>query len=250
METQKLQDKSENAVALYHPEYQIPMESFFNFGFSVDCVIFGYELGKLKVLLIRRGAEPYKGYWATPGDLVYPNEHNDIAVRRILHDLTALDDVYVEQVKTYGQVDRHPIGRVITIGYFSLINVEKYDPKASFWADSIRWVEIKDIPKLAFDHNEIINDALDRLRFRVRHRPVGFELLPEKFSIGQLQKLYEALLNEKYDKPNFRKRILSMNILRSLKENQKDVPHRPGRLYSFDKGRYDQLKSKGFSFEL
>ena len=234
----------------YVPYYQIPIDKFFQFGLSVDCVVFGYQNGVLKVLLIKRGAEPFKGQWAVPGDLVYPNEDIEIAARRILHDLTAIDNLYLEQTKVYGQVDRHPIGRVVTAGYYSLINIEKYDPHASAWADSVYWVDVNKVPKLAFDHNKILNDGLKMLRFRVRHRPVGFELLPKKFSIGQLQSFYEALLNENYDKANFRKRILSMKMLRELKEIQKNVPHRPGRLYSFDKKKYDQLKSKGFSFEL
>ena len=234
----------------YAPYYQIPIEKFFQFGLSVDCVVFGYQHGSLKVLLIKRGAEPFKGHWALPGDLVYPNEDIEVAARRILFDLTAIDHLYLEQTRVYGQVDRHPLGRVATTGYYVLINIEKYNPKASAWADSVYWVDVKKVPELAFDHNQILSHGLKTLRFRVRHRPVGFELLPEKFTLGQLQKLYEALLDEKLDKANFRKRILSMDMLITLKENQKDVPHRPGRLYSFDKDRYDQLKSKGFSFEL
>lgn len=250
-----MKDKEKKALnnkpdKYYSPYYQIPIDKFFQFGLSVDCAVFGYQDGTLKVLLIKRGAEPFKGEWALPGDLVYPNEDIEVAARRVLKDLTAIDNLYLEQTKVYGQVDRHPIGRVITTGYFSLINIEDYDPHASSWADSVYWVAIDDIPNLAFDHNKILNDSLKTLRFRVRHRPVGFELLPRKFTIGHLQYLYEALLNEKFDKANFRKRILSMNILKSLQENQKDVPHRPGRLYAFEKNRYDQLKSKGFSFEL
>ena len=239
-----------DSVQPYAPYYQIPIDKFFQFGLSVDCVVFGYQDGKLRVLLIKRGAEPFKGQWALPGDLVYPNEDIEVAARRILHDLTAIDNLYLEQTRVYGQVDRHPIGRVITTGYYALINIDNYDPQASAWADSVYWVDVNTIPKLAFDHNLILHHALKTLRFRVRHLPVGFELLPKKFTLGNLQELYEALLNEKYDKANFRKRIVSMNMLVSLKENQKDVPHRPGRLYSFDKERYDQLKSKGFSFEL
>lgn len=236
--------------SFYVPYYQIPIDKFFQFGLSVDCVVFGYKNGSLKVLLIKRGAEPFKGQWALPGDLVYPNEDIEVAARRVLLDLTGIDNLYLEQTRVYGQVDRHPLGRVATTGYYALVNIENYIPKASAWADSIFWVDVNNVPKLAFDHNQILTHGLKTLRFRVRHRPVGFELLAEKFTLGQLQKLYEALLDEKLDKANFRKRILSMNMLSTLKEIQKDVPHRPGRLYSFDKDRYDQLKSKGFSFEL
>jgi 8-oxo-dGTP diphosphatase len=243
-------DQDQGQSQYYIPYYQIAIDKFFQFGLSVDCVVFGYQNGILKVLLIKRGAEPFKGEWALPGDLVYPNEDIEVAARRILFDLTAIRDLYLEQTQVYGQVDRHPLGRVITTGYYSLINIEDYDPHASAWADSVYWVDVNKVPKLAFDHNLILKHGLDILRSRVRRRPVGFELLPKKFTLGNLQQLYEALLNEKYDKANFRKRIVSMNMLISLKENQKDVPHRPGRLYSFDKERYDQLKSKGFSFEL
>lgn len=239
-----------DVIQPYAPYYQIPIDKFFQFGLSVDCVVFGYQDGKLKVLLIKRGADPYIGKWALPGDLVYPNEDIEVAARRILMDLTAIDNLYLEQTRVYGQVDRHPIGRVITTGYYALINVDDYDPQASAWADSVYWVDVNNIPPLAFDHNKILDHAIETIRFRVRHLPVGFNLLPKKFTLGNLQELYEALLDEKYDKANFRKRILSMNMLLSLQENQKDVPHRPARLYSFDKEIYDQLKSKGFSFEL
>lgn len=232
------------------PYYQIPIEKFFQFGLSVDCVVFGYQEGKLKVLLIERGAEPYKGQTALPGDLVYPNEDIEVAARRILHDLTDINNLYLEQTKVYGQVDRHPIGRVITTGYYSLINIEKYDPHASEWADNVFWLDMKDIPTLAFDHNQILNDALKKLRYKIRFRPIGFELLPEKFTLGQLRQLYEALFDQKYDSANFRKKILSMKLLKPLNEMQKQVAHRPALLYSFDKKIYDQLKSKGFSFEL
>lgn len=238
--------KSQFAV----PYYEISYDKFFQFGVSVDCVVFGYHDNKLKVLLIKRGAEPFKGNWALPGDLVYPNENIDVAAKRILRDLTGIEDLYMEQTNVYGKVDRHPAGRVITTAYYSLIDIAKHDPHAAAWAEGVYWLDVADVPQLAFDHSEILSDALVALQRRVRHQPVGFELLPEKFALADLQALYEALLNECYDKANFRKRILSMNLLISLKESQKDVPHRPARLYKFDKHRYDQLRAKGFSFEL
>ena len=246
-EKEDIQTKNEY---YYVPYYQMPLDKFFQFGLSVDCVIFGYHQESLKVLLIRRGAEPYKGDWALPGDLVYPNEDIEIAAKRILVDLTGMKDLFLQQTQVYGQVDRHPIGRVITVGYFALVDIEQYELYPSAWAAGVNWVDVNEIPDLAFDHNRILDDALDNLRQQVRHQPVGFELLPEKFAIGQLQKLYEALLNSTYDKANFRKRILSKKLLISHQEIQKDVPHRPGRLYSFDKNKYDELSAKGFSFEL
>lgn len=232
------------------PYYEIPYDRFFQFGVSVDCVVFGYHETKLKVLLIKRGAQPYKGDWALPGDLVYPNEDTNVAARRILNDLTGVSNLFMEQTRVYGQVDRHPAGRVITAGYYSLVNIDKYDPHASAWAEGVYWIDVNEVPNLAFDHTLILKDAIEILQYHVRHQPVGFELLPEKFALGDFQQLYEALLNQNFDKANFRKRILSLNILKELKEVQKDVPHRPGRLYSFDKERYAQLLSKGFSFEL
>ncbi len=232
------------------PYYEISFDKFFQFGVSVDCVVFGYHNDRLKILLIKRGAPPYKGAWALPGDLVYPNENIDGAASRVLQDLTGIASLYMEQTRVYGRVDRHPAGRVVTTAYYSLIDIAKHDPHASGWADGVYWIDVDECPDLAFDHNEILQDALQILRTRVRHQPVGFELLPEKFALADLQTLYEALLNESYDKANFRKRILSMNLLNSLQENQKDVPHRPARLYSFDKTRYDELIAKGFSFEL
>ncbi len=250
LRTNTLEVGTYNPASFYTPYYQIPIEKFFQFGVSIDCVVFGFMKNTLKVLIIKRGTEPYRGKWALPGDLVYPNEDIEVAAKRILLDLTAVDSLYLEQTKMYGQVDRHPIGRVITTGYYSLINAENYDPHASAWAEAVYWTDLADVPTLAFDHNVILNDALNVLRYKVRHQPVGFELLPKKFTLGQLQELYEALLGENFDKANFRKRILSMNLLIDLKEQQKQVAHRPAKLYAFDTERYYQLKSKGFSFEL
>jgi 8-oxo-dGTP diphosphatase len=250
MEDKQALSASPNPLQFAVPYYEISYEKFFQFGLSVDCVVFGYHDSKLKVLLIKRGAAPFMGDWALPGDLVYPNEDIDVSARRILKDLTGIGNLFMEQTKVYGRVDRHPAGRVITTGYYSLIDIAKHDPHASAWAEGVYWMDVKECPHLAFDHDDILRDALQMLRDRVRRKPVGFELLPEKFALGQLQNLYEALLNESYDKANFRKRILSMNLLLSLKENQQDVAHRPARLYAFDKKRYDELIARGFSFEL
>ena len=230
------------------PYYEISYEKFFQFGLSVDCVVFGYHENKLKVLLIKRGAAPYKGGWALPGDLVYPNENIDVAAQRILKDLTGISKLFMEQTKVYGQVDRHPAGRVVTTGYYSLIDISKHDPHASAWAEGVYWVDFEEMPKLAFDHDSILNDAIETLRNKVRHMPIGFELLPQKFALAELQELYEAILDETYDKANFRKRIVSQDLLIDLNEMQKGVPHRPARLYSFDLERYELLKKKGFSF--
>jgi 8-oxo-dGTP diphosphatase len=231
------------------PYYEIPFDQFFKFGVSVDCVVFGYHQEHLKVLIIKRGAPPFKGAWALPGDLVYPNEDINVAAKRVLQNLTGIESLFMEQTKVYGRVDRHPAGRVITTGFYSLIDIAKHDPHASGWAEGLYWMDIKKIPALAFDHSEILADALDTLQKKVRHQPIGFELLPRKFSLGDLQSLYEALLNQTFDKANFRKRILAMKILNACDEFQANVAHRPGRLYTFNEERYNQLISKGFSFE-
>ena len=179
-----------------------------------------------------------------------PTEDMELAASRVLKDLTGLDEVYLTQSKSYGQVDRHPIGRVITVGYYSLISVDRYQPLASSWAANVVWVDVNELPDLAFDHKNIVHEVLDTLRETVRLQPVGFELLPKKFTLGQLQELYEAILNTKFDKANFRKKILSMNLLKDTKELQTEVSHRPAKLFSFDKKAYESLLKKGFSFEM
>ena len=218
--------------------YSIEIKDFFKSAFSVDCVVFGFDNEKLKLLLIRRGAEPFLGDFAVPGDLVYPDEDLDIAAKRVLKELTALTEVYLEQVQTFGKVDRHPFGRVITISYYSLIKIQDYELGASKWAKEAHWHAIDELPRLAFDHQEIVDACLERLRADVLSKPIGFELLPEKFTLTQLQSLYESLLGMKLDTRNFRKRILSQGILEKLNERQDGVAHRPAKLYRFDRVAY------------
>jgi 8-oxo-dGTP diphosphatase len=223
---------------------------YFKSAFTVDNVIFGFDEGDLKVLLIKRGEEPYQGKWALPGYFVYPNEDLDTAAKRVLEELTGLRNVYLEQVKTFGAVDRHPFGRVITVAYFSLIKISHYTIQPSSIARKAKWHSVSKIKDLAFDHLEILRACFDRLKWSVRSRPVGFELLPPKFTLTQLQHLYEAILETDLDKRNFRKKILSMDLLIDLEETQEGVAHRPARLYQFDRHRYEQLLAEGFSFEL
>ncbi len=230
--------------------YKIPLDKFFQFALSVDCVILGYVEDTLKLLVIERGAEPHKGKMALPGDLVYPSEDMDLAASRVLNELTNLDEVNMTQFHSYGQVDRHPVGRVITVGYYSLISVDQYDPLANSWADNVSWLDVKSLPKLAFDHNEIVDEALRALKQRVRLQPIGFKLLPKEFTLGQMQDLYETILDVAFDKANFRKKILGMNLLKDSGKLQIDVPHRPGRLYSFNKSAYESLLQTGYTFEL
>ena len=221
--------------------YKISMDKFFQFALSVDCVILGYDKGSLRLLLIERGARPHQGKMALPGDLVYPSEDMELAASRVLSELTGLEGMFMTQFHSYGQVDRHPVGRVVTVGYYTLISVDKYQPLASSWADNVSWVDVNKLPDLAFDHNNIVKESLVALRERVRLQPIGFKLLPKEFTLGQMQHLYETILEEKFDKANFRKKIISMGLLKETGKRQKDVSHRPAKLY---------LLKKGFTFEL
>ena len=226
--------------------------NFFKSAFSVDNIIFGFDDGDLKVLLIKRGQDPFKGRWALPGDLVYPNEDLEASANRVLEELTGLRNVYLEQVHTFGAVDRHPLGRVITIAYFSLVKISDFNVMPASFAKTAQWHSVVKAQntRLAFDHNIILNKCFQVLKQRVRTRPIGFELLPPKFTLTELQHLYEAILEISLDKRNFRKKILSMNLLNDLNEFQEGVPHRPAKLYEFDKERYKQFEAEGFSFEV
>ncbi len=226
------------------------LNDFFKSAFTVDNVIFGFDEGDLKVLLIKRGEAPYQDQWALPGYFVYPNEDLDTAARRVLEELTGVRNVYLEQVRTFGAVDRHPFGRVITVAYFSLVKISDYTLQPAFIARKAQWRSISEVNELAFDHNEILEACFNRLKWLVRLRPVGFELLPPKFTLTELQHLYEAILETDLDKRNFRKKILSMNLLIDLGETQEGVAHRPAKLFRFDKGKYRKFQEEGFNFEL
>ncbi len=234
----------------YISENKLPFEDCFHFGLSVDCVVFGYRQGKIRVLLIERGAEPFKGSWALPGDLVRLDMDLVDSANNVLNQLTGLTSVFLEQFQTFGELNRHPAGRVATVGYYSLVKSESHHPVASSWADRIAWFEIDQLPKLAFDHEEILNLGIRTLKRRVKYKPVGFNLLPKKFTLAELQELYEALLGSKFDKPNFRKKILAMDLLVNLNEVQSNVSHRPAKLYKFDEERYQDLKKEGFIFDI
>jgi len=225
-------------------------DNYFKAALTVDNVIFGFDEGDLKVLLIKRNEEPFIDKWALPGYFVDPQEDLDDAANRVLSELTGITKVYLEQVQTFGKVDRHPLGRVITVAYFSLVKIQDYTLQASSIADKIKWHDISKIRELAFDHNEVLEACLTRLKKLVRSRPIGFELLPLQFTLTELQHLYEAILNTQLDKRNFRKKILAMNLLVDLKITQEGVAHRPARLYKFDRERYEKFLSEGFNFEI
>jgi len=224
--------------------------TFFKSAFTVDNVIFGFDEGDLKVLLIKRGEEPYEEKWALPGYFVYPNEDLDSADKRVLEELTGLKNVFLEQVKTFGRPDRHPFGRVITVAYFSLIRISHYSIQAASIAQQAQWHTIATIKDLAFDHKEILIACFERLKLMVKNRPIGFELLPPKFTLTELQHLYESILETELDKRNFRKKILSMDLLIDLNEVQEGVAHRPARLFQFDQNKYNKFLAEGFTFEV
>lgn len=225
-------------------------KKFFKSAFSVDNVIFGFDQGSLKVLLIKRGAQPYINQWALPGDLVYPNEDLNSAAGRVLAELTGLKNVYLEQVHTFGKVDRHPLGRVITIAYYSLIKIDNFEFTPASLASHVEWHDISKINELAFDHKLILDTCFQKLKWKVRSYPIGFELLPKKFTLTELQQLYEAILEKELDKRNFRKKLLSTKLLRDLNESQKGVSHRPAKLYAFDDSKYKELQAAGYNFEV
>ena len=204
-------------------------QDFFNIAVSVDCVIFGYNEKSLKVLLIKSDLEEFHGMWSLLGDLVKPGEDLEAAPYRVLQERTGLKDVYLEQVHTFGRVDRHPSGRVITAAYYALIDINH--SKLQLSDNELHWHDINDLEALAFDHKLILNTCLNRLREQVMEHPVVFNLLPEKFSLRELQDLYEAILGMPLDRRNFRKRIMLKNWLVDLDEMEMDVPHRPGKLY-------------------
>ncbi|MFL9843570.1 NUDIX hydrolase [Flavobacterium rhizosphaerae] len=216
---------------------------------TIDCVIFGFDNGVLEVLLVRHAEGIMKNQWGLPGGWITEKESTDDAARRLLADLTGLDNIYLEQLKAFGEPDRFPLGRVITIGYFALIKKENYDVKAGFTASEAKWYKIKDVPELIYDHNEILDYSIQHLRNRVRNAPVGFNLLPEKFTLLELMQLYEEILGVEMDKSNFRRKILRMKILVALDEKQKDVSHRAAKLYEFNQTVYNDLTKKGYNFE-
>jgi 8-oxo-dGTP diphosphatase len=207
---------------------------------SVDCVIFGFDENKLKVLLIRSDLKKYQSKWSLLGDLVKPNEDLDTAAYHILKQRTGLNDLYLEQVHTFGEVGRHPAGRVVTVAYCSLINIQHH--RLKILDNELHWHEVESITDMAFDHQKIFEACYLWLQKRVQEHPLGLSLLPNKFSLRELQNLYEAILNIKLDRRNFRKKFFAMDFLVDMGEDEQNVPHRPGRLYKFDYEKYEKKK--------
>lgn len=221
-------------------------------GLTVDCVIFGLDLesASLNVVLIERDLEPFAGMWAIPGGFVRKNESLETAALRELKEETGIEDVFLEQLYSFGDPKRDPRGWVVSVAYYALVSPGQHPAQAATDAREARWFPVSAIPRLAFDHADILAMALKRVRGKLTYAPIGFELLPQKFTIRQLQRLYEIVLGTQLDNRNFRKKIFAMDVLRELEEMQKGVPHRAARLYKFDEKKYRQLIKQGLNFAL
>lgn len=212
---------------------------------SIDCVVFGFT-DELKVLLVKHAGGISEGRWAIPGGWISYEESLDEAASRILFLLTGINDLFLEQLKAFGAVNRFPDKRVVTVAYYTLIKDSDYDLVAGYTASDAQWFSLSEIPDMPYDHHEIVNYALNQLKNKVKQEPIGFNLLPEKFTLLQLQNLYESVLQIKLDKPNFRRKILGMNLLLELDEKQNNVSHRAAKLYRFDETVYQTLKDHKF----
>ncbi len=217
---------------------------------TADCVVFALDEEELKVLLIQRAQEPFKGRWALPGGFAEVGESLEDTARRELEEETGLKDISLEQLHTFSAPDRDPREHVMTVAYYALVKLADHDVSASSDASHAAWFCIADLPALAFDHDQILQAAQKRLRGKACYQPIGLELLPDKFPLRKLQKVYEKILGRDLDKRNFRKKILSMGILQALDEVETGVGHRAAQLYRFDKHEYDRKVGQDFSFAL
>lgn len=215
---------------------------------AVDCIIFGFDNEKLKILLVQRNFEPEKGNWSLIGGFLKINENLDKAAVRILHYLTGLNNIYMEQVYTFSKVDRDPADRTISVAYYALIDIASHD-KELFQQNSIHWFDVEDAPKLIFDHNRMVERSIGSLRKRALNKPIGFELLPKNFTMRQLQKLYEAILDVKLDKRNFINKFNSLDILIKLDEKDKSSSKKGAFLFQFNEKKYNRKVEEGFNFK-
>ena len=214
---------------------------------TVDCVIFGFEENELKILLIRSDLVDFEGKWSLLGDIVRETEELDEAAYRVLQQRTGMNDVFLEQVKTFGSPNRHPGGRVITIAYCSLLNIRHHELKIH--DNELHWHNVKNLSEMAFDHQQVVDEGYQWLQKRILEHPLAFNLLPEKFSLRELQNLYEVILGVELDRRNFRKKFFSMDFLIDMEEFELNVPHRPGKLYKFNFEKYEKNKRKWFAID-
>ena len=218
---------------------------------AFDSIIFGFNENEhdLKLLVLKRNFEPEKGKWSLMGGFVSPQESLNGAAQRIVSQLTGLDNVYMEQLFAFGDIGRDAGGRIISVAYFSLLRINEHDSEL-VKKHGAHWVSIKDLPELIFDHRELVDKALRKLIIRARTQPIGFELLPEKFTIPQLQRLYEAIYQVPFDKRNFRRKLLAMHLLEKLNEKEKETSKKGAFYYRFNRAKYEELIEKGFNFDL
>lgn len=217
---------------------------------TVDCIIFAIHENDLKVLLIQRGSEPFRDYWALPGGFVEIDESVDVAAERELAEETGVEKVFLEQLYTFGEPKRDPRERVISVAYYSLVRLVEHRPMAGSDAVNACWYPIRQLPPLAFDHQKVVAMAIKRLQGKVVYAPIIFDLLPGKFRLNQLRKVYEIILERPLDTEGFRKRILATGMLTPLNEFDHSESGPPARLYRFDKERYEKMTENGFTFEI
>lgn len=219
-------------------------KNYHTFLLAVDCIVFGFDGSNLKVLLVHRGFEPGKGKWSLMGGFVQEKESVDAAAKRVLHSLTGLPDIYMEQLHCFGDTDRDPGGRVVSIAYFALIKLDHYSEEL-MERHRAKWHPLDKLPSLVFDHKKMIKEAKERVQQKAANFPLGFALLPHKFTLPQLQALYEAIYEMPLDKRNFLRRITSLDILQKLDEKETKSSKRGAYFYVFDKAKYKQLEKTG-----
>ncbi|WP_299187936.1 NUDIX domain-containing protein [uncultured Aquimarina sp.] len=212
---------------------------------AIDCIIFGFDNGILKLLVFKREIEPLRGSWSLIGSFVRSDENSDQATNRILKDITGLEQIFTEELKTYSDVHRDPGARCICIAQYALIRIDQ-DNKDLVEKHGAFWFPLNELPNLILDHNTMVSDALERLRNKAKFFPLGFELLPDNFTLPQIQLLYEEIFQKKFDARNFRKKILSLDLLKNTKKKDKSSSKKGAFLYQFDPEKYEQLKSNGF----
>jgi ADP-ribose pyrophosphatase YjhB (NUDIX family) len=214
---------------------------------AVDCIILGFDGKQLKALLVKRALEPHIGKWSLMGGFVKEDESVNDAASRVLQHSTGLSNIFMEQLHCFGNVERDSGSRVVSVAYYSLIKIDGFKDEL-IRQHNAQWIALTDLPELIFDHAEMIKLSLVRLQEKVTNHPVGFELLPHKFTLQQLQALYEAVYNTNFDKRNFTRKILSLNVLKKLTEKEKESSRKGAFLFVFDKKKYQQLNKQGLKF--
>lgn len=218
---------------------------------TVDCVVFGIsEVTSLQILLIERGSEPEKGSWALPGGFVEMDEHTDQAAARELEEETNVTGIYLEQLQTFSKVERDPRERVVSVAYYGLVSPKNLDAIAGSDAKKLGWFSVDHMPRLAFDHADIVASGLRRVRAKIKYEPIGFELLPKEFTLSQLQRVYEIVLGHNLDKRNFLRKVHKMDVLKNTGLSRKGITGKPAAVYAFDLPKYLRLAKAGLNFDL